>query len=62
GVRVSARRRSPRWPGGYPYPARIEYGGGGVRAFLHPAIAAKEQEVRRHMEGVLDHIADEWST
>lgn len=64
GVRVSARKVSRKYPQGYNYPPRIEFGGrtggeaAGPRAFLHPAFLAKRGEVIEKLEGVLDDLAD----
>lgn len=57
GVRVNAKRRSPRYPGGYPYPRRIEFQ---LRPFLHPALVAKQRQVAERMERVIDDVADIW--
>lgn len=42
---VNARRKSRRYPSGYPYPARIEYARSGGHPFVRPAIAAKAEAV-----------------
>lgn len=66
-VRSGGLQKSPRWPRGYRYPRRIEYDGSGgnrdgygPRAYLGPALEEKADEVARHMERFLDHIAKEW--
>jgi hypothetical protein len=66
-VRSGGLAKSPMYPLGYRYTRRIEYEGSGgnrsgygTRGFLGPALEAKSDEVERHMEGVLDKIADQW--
>lgn len=74
GVRVTARRISPSYPGGYPYPRRIEFEGGvagtirgvggttaGPRAFVAPALEAKREEVIRRLNFVIDDVAEIWA-
>jgi hypothetical protein len=58
-VRVTARRASKKYPGGYPYPRRIEYGQGG-EPFIGPALEATRPEVERRMGYVLDDVAEIW--
>jgi len=60
GVRVTARKVSRAYPGGYPYPRRIEYEAGGRGAFVAPALAAKQVEVTRRLGYVLDDVAEIW--
>ena len=60
GVRVNARRVSAGYPGGYPYPRRIEFEGGGARAFVAPALEAKRDEVVRRLGYVIDDIGEIW--
>lgn len=60
GVRVNARRVSQRYPGGYPYPRRLEFENGGARAFVGPALEAKRREVIDRLEGGLDDVARIW--
>ncbi len=60
GVRVLARRASRAYPAGYPYPRRLEYEGGGRRAFVGPALEAKRDEVVRRLEYALDDVAEIW--
>ena len=60
GVRVNARRRSAAYPGGYPYPKRLEFEGGGARAFVGPALEAKRREVVERMADGLDDVARVW--
>ena len=57
GVRVVARRPSPRYPTGYSYPRRIEYRG---QPFVRPALAAKREEVVRRLNHALDDVAEIW--
>ncbi len=67
GVRVNATRASRAYPGGYPYPRRIEYegsggnrAGSGPRAFVRPAFDATRDRVVRRFEYVLDDISEIW--
>lgn len=60
GVRVNARRASPRYPGGYPYPRRLEFARGGARAFVGPALEAKRDEVIARLNDVIDDIGVVW--
>lgn len=60
GVRVNARKVSRSYPGGYPYPRRLEFEGGGRRAFVAPAMEAKRDEVIRRVGFVLDDVAEIW--
>lgn len=60
GVRVNARRPSRKYPAGYPYPRRIEFEGGGARAFVRPALAARADDVRRRIGYVIDDIGETW--
>lgn len=55
-----ARRKSKKYPKGYPYAKRIEYQDGGVRGFLRPALIAKQADVERRLSYVLDDIAEIW--
>jgi hypothetical protein len=55
-----AKRKSPKYPSGYPYAKRIEYQDGGVRGFLRPALVAKQDEVIERMDKILDDLADIW--
>lgn len=50
------RATAKRWPGGFPYPAVYEYGKGGQRAFLAPALRLEEPNVLRGVEGMLDAL------
>jgi len=61
GVRVNARRVSRGYPAGYPYPKRIEFEGGGRRAFVGPALEAKRGEVVRRLEEVIDDVSGVWA-
>lgn len=49
-VQAKAKRRSPKYPGGYPYPAVYEYGMRRGRPFLVPALESSTNEVERAME------------
>lgn len=62
GVRVNAMKVSRHYPQGYPYPKRIEFEGGGVRAFVRPAFDEKKEEVVARMGLVLDDIRDVWDS
>lgn len=61
GVRVLARRVSPAYPGGYPYPRRLEFENGGRRSFVAPALEAKRGEVVRRLGYVIDDIGETWA-
>lgn len=50
-VRSSATR------GGFPYPAVHEFAGGGVRAFLAPAVEESEAKVVEEFEEIVDRVA-----
>lgn len=52
-VTVSARKVSPAWPGGFPYPPRIERS----RPFLAPAVQETASRVVDALEKVLDDLA-----
>lgn len=56
GVRVTAKRISRSYPGGFNYPVRIE----ASQPFLRPAIAEKSDEVVARMTSVLTDIAAKW--
>lgn len=56
GVEVTARRRSARWPGGYPYPESVE----AKRGFLRKAIAQEKDRVIKRFEQVLEEISRVW--
>lgn len=49
-VRSTAQKR------GYKYPARYEYGDGGKRAFLQPALEAKRREIEERLGEMLDRL------
>lgn len=53
GVEVTARRRSRAYPGGYPYPPRVER----RRGFMRRAFTEVAPKVQKRMEKVLDDIA-----
>lgn len=52
GVRNFATNR------GYRYPERFEYGDGGVRAFLEPALDNKQDDVVDALDDMLGRLAD----
>lgn len=57
--------RSGAVHGGYAYPGRLEYegrGGGkaGPRASLNPAVDAKQDDILRATERLLDDVADDF--
>jgi hypothetical protein len=58
-VVANVTQRSAAWPQGYRYPRRYEYGDRN-RPFLRPALAAKQAEVERALERLLDKIGDTW--
>lgn len=53
GVEVTARRRSRSYPGGYPYPARVNR----RRRFMEGALSKVAPKVQKRLEKVLDDIA-----
>lgn len=53
GVRVTAKRPSPKYPSGYPYPKRLEYAG---HEFLRPAVKETAAYRARELEKVFDWI------
>ena len=53
GVEVTARKRSRSYPGGYPYPARVER----RRRFLERGVTEATPRIQKRMEAVLDKIA-----
>lgn len=55
-VKVGARRRSRRYPGGFNYPRRIEQ----IKPFLGPAVRQEANAVNERMAGVLDEIQNRW--
>ncbi len=59
-VVVGAKRKSWKFPKGYNYPKRYEYGQGGKRAFLRPALAAKQEEAVQKFAEILDELASIW--
>ncbi|WP_217923778.1 HK97 gp10 family phage protein [Miltoncostaea oceani] len=60
GVRANARRVSARYPGGYPYPRRLEFENGGRRAFIGPALEAKRRDVVERLDDALGDVARIW--
>jgi len=57
-VREYSRTRSRKYPGGYPYPSRIEYGYGGVRAFMRPAAVLMQPVAEEMAAGMMDRIIE----
>jgi hypothetical protein len=53
GVEVTARKRSRSYPGGYPYPAKVDR----HRQFFKRGIAEAAPKVQKRLEKVLDEIA-----
>jgi hypothetical protein len=53
GVEVTARKRSRSYPGGYPYPAKVDR----RRQFFKRGIAEAAPKVQKRLEKVLDDIA-----
>ena len=53
-VEAKAKKRSPKYPAGYPYPAVYEYGTRRGRPFLEPALDSSKRSVERAMEHWLD--------
>lgn len=57
----TAMKRSPKYPSGYNYPKRYEYEKGGARAFMRPALEAKQEEAVRRFEEIFDELEREWA-
>ncbi|MBT9154752.1 MAG: hypothetical protein DDT39_01431 [Firmicutes bacterium] len=57
---VGAKRKSRKFPKGYNYPKLHEYGDGGKRAFLRPALAVKREDAVKKFIEVLDEVAKIW--
>ena len=57
-VREYSKTRSRRYPGGYPYPTRIEYGDGGVRAFMRPAAQLMQPVAEQMVSDMMDQITE----
>ena len=55
-VEAKARKKSPKYPGGYRYPAVYEYGIRRGRPFLEPALDKTKNQVERAMEHWLDTV------
>jgi hypothetical protein len=55
-ITVTARRVSASYPGGFPYPQRIER----QQPFLRTAVQQEAQRVTDALEGVLDDIQRRW--
>jgi hypothetical protein len=55
----SARRASPKYPGGYPYPALYEFGHGGARAFMRPAVTSEAHDTRRRLDTFIARVERE---
>lgn len=53
-VEAKAKKKSRKYPTGYPYPAVYEYGTRRGRPFLEPALESSKAEVERAMEHWLD--------
>jgi HK97 gp10 family phage protein len=59
---AGALKRSAKYPSGYNYPKRHEYGSGGKRAFMNPALEDKQEEVIERFEEILDELEKEWAS
>ena len=57
-VREYSKTRSRKYPGGYAYPARIEYGDGGVRAFMRPAAELMQPVAEEMVSLMMDRIVE----
>lgn len=60
-VVAAAKAKSRKYPRGYNYPRRLEYGFGGRFTFLRPALKAKQAEAAQKMEEVLETMEKEWA-
>ena len=58
-IRDTAVRRSPKYPDGYSYPSRMEYGKGGARAFLRPAVEQDTEMVVEALDRMLGRLAND---
>lgn len=59
-VEATALKRSPAYPSGYNYPKRYEYEKDGARAFMRPALEAKQSEVIDRFEEIFDELSRIW--
>jgi hypothetical protein len=51
-----SRTRTRLYPGGYAYPRRLEYGGGGARAFMRPAAEKMAPVITVMVDEMLDRL------
>lgn len=58
-IRVTAKKQSPKYPSGYRYPNRIEYGPGSSHP-LHQSLERQRPAVLRDLEATIDWVADEF--
>lgn len=56
-VRETAATPSAGYPAGYPYPRVYEFGHGGARAFLRPALEAKSPEITLGFERLIERLS-----
>jgi hypothetical protein len=61
-IRAAASKKSRKYPGGFNYPRRYEFEKGGARAFLRPALEAKQEEVVKKFDEIFDELAKEWGS
>ena len=59
-VADTAVTTSPKYPAGYPYPKRIEFAGGGARAFLAPALDRSRERVVSELERLVDWVESDF--
>lgn len=59
-IRDSARTVSTKYPGGFNYPARLEFEHGGSRSFMRDGLEGSRGRVIREFEKLEDWIAEEW--
>jgi len=52
----SSRTRTKKYPEGYPYPRRLEYGNGGARAFMAPAAELMTPVANQMFDDMTDHV------
>ncbi len=55
----TARRSSPRYPGGYSYPARYEFESGGARSFFRPAVKVESSQTAYRLQQLFARIERE---
>lgn len=55
----TARKVSPKYPGGYDYPRRYEFERGGARAFLQPALERRAPAALQALDEIFSRMVSE---